>query len=80
MPPRRVVTGRSKEPRKRFAEELRLPRAQKGDSLRKLGEVLGRDASLSGKRESGKNPQGPALVFSATAWGFFVAAVKSRAV
>ncbi|MBM4790815.1 DUF397 domain-containing protein [Streptomyces sioyaensis] len=27
-----------------------------------------------------KNPQGPALVFSATAWGSFVAAVKNRAV
>ncbi|PJJ01039.1 uncharacterized protein DUF397 [Streptomyces sp. 2333.5] len=27
-----------------------------------------------------KNPQGPALVFSAAAWGSFVAAVKSRAV
>ncbi|QTZ91139.1 DUF397 domain-containing protein [Streptomyces auratus] len=27
-----------------------------------------------------KNPQGPALVFSATAWGSFVAAVKNSAV
>ncbi|MEV6565561.1 DUF397 domain-containing protein [Streptomyces kronopolitis] len=27
-----------------------------------------------------KNPQGPALVFSATAWGSFVAAVRNSAV
>ncbi|WP_432004266.1 DUF397 domain-containing protein [Streptomyces sioyaensis] len=27
-----------------------------------------------------KNPQGPALVFSASAWGSFVAAVKNSAV
>ncbi|MFI9079247.1 DUF397 domain-containing protein [Streptomyces sioyaensis] len=27
-----------------------------------------------------KNPQGPALVFSATAWGSFVTAVKNSAV
>ncbi|MFD9210470.1 helix-turn-helix domain-containing protein [Streptomyces sioyaensis] len=62
MPPRRVVTGRSKEPRKRFAEELRLLRAQKGDSLRKLGEVLGWDASLFGKMESGKTIGSPEVV------------------
>ncbi|MEV6565562.1 helix-turn-helix domain-containing protein [Streptomyces kronopolitis] len=62
MPPRRGVTGRSKEPRKRFAEELRLLRAQKGDSLRKLAEVLGWDASLFGKMESGKTIGGPEVV------------------
>ncbi|GFE18009.1 transcriptional regulator [Streptomyces glebosus] len=62
MPPRRVVTGRSKEPRKRFAEELRLLRAQKGDSLRKLGEVLGWDASLFGKMESGTTIGSPEVV------------------
>ena len=33
MPPRRVVTGRSQEPRQRFAEELRLLRAQSGETL-----------------------------------------------
>ncbi|MGG2466004.1 helix-turn-helix domain-containing protein [Streptomyces sp. RGM 3693] len=62
MPPRRVVTGRSSEPRRRFAEELRLLRTQKGDSLRKLGEVLGWDASLFGKMESGKTLGSPEVV------------------
>ncbi|MGG7572191.1 helix-turn-helix domain-containing protein [Streptomyces sirii] len=62
MPPRRVVTGRSQEPRRRFAEELRLLRAQKGDSLRKLGEVLGWDASLFGKMESGQTLGSPEVV------------------
>ncbi|USA01893.1 helix-turn-helix domain-containing protein [Streptomyces lydicamycinicus] len=59
MPPRRAVTGRSQEPRQRFVEELRLLRAQKGDSLRQLGEVLGWDWSLFGKMESGQTIGGP---------------------
>ncbi|MEU3990624.1 helix-turn-helix transcriptional regulator [Streptomyces platensis] len=59
MPPRRAVTGRSQEPRQRFAEELRLLRAQKGDSLRQLGEALGWDWSLFGKMESGQTIGGP---------------------
>ncbi|MFG2529068.1 helix-turn-helix transcriptional regulator [Streptomyces sp. NPDC048516] len=59
MPPRRAVTGRSQEPRQRFIEELRLLRAQKGDSLRKLGEVLGWDWSLFGKMESGQTIGSP---------------------
>ncbi|MFF9788733.1 helix-turn-helix domain-containing protein [Streptomyces nigrescens] len=59
MPPRRAVTGRSQEPRKRFVEELRLLRAQKGDSLRQLGDVLGWDWSLFGKMESGQTLGGP---------------------
>ncbi|MFP3989034.1 helix-turn-helix transcriptional regulator [Streptomyces sp. E11-3] len=62
MPPRRVVTGRSQEPRQRFAEELRLLRSQSGDSLRKLGEVLGWDWSLFGKMESGETLGGPEVV------------------
>ncbi|CAL9456730.1 hypothetical protein SUDANB106_02575 [Streptomyces sp. enrichment culture] len=53
MPPRRVVTGRSQEPRRRFAEELRTLRTERGDSLRKLGDALGWDWSLFGKMESG---------------------------
>lgn len=53
MPPRRAVTGRSQEPRQRYAEELRLLRTQRGESLRQLGEALGWDASLFGKIESG---------------------------
>ncbi|BCK69425.1 transcriptional regulator [Streptomyces libani subsp. rufus] len=59
MPPRRAVTGRSQEPRQRYAEELRLLRAQKGDSLRQLGEALGWDWSLFGKMESGQTIGGP---------------------
>lgn len=59
MPPRRAVTGRSQEPRQRFVEELRLLRAQKGDSLRQLGEVLGWDWSLFGKMEGGQTLGGP---------------------
>ncbi|MFK0293138.1 helix-turn-helix domain-containing protein [Streptomyces sp. NPDC090442] len=62
MPPRRVVTGRSPDPRRRFAEELRLLREQKGDSLRRLAEVLGWDASLFGKMESGKTLGSPEVV------------------
>ncbi|BDH15871.1 helix-turn-helix domain-containing protein [Streptomyces hygroscopicus] len=59
MPPRRAVTGRSQEPRQRFVEELRLLRAQKGDSLRQLGEVLGWDWSLFGKMEAGQTIGSP---------------------
>ncbi|MYT33527.1 MULTISPECIES: helix-turn-helix transcriptional regulator [unclassified Streptomyces] len=62
MPPRRVVTGRSPEPRRRFAEELRLLRAEKGDSLRQLSEVLGWDASLFGKMENGRTLGSPEVV------------------
>ncbi|SFJ82507.1 helix-turn-helix domain-containing protein [Streptomyces pini] len=59
MPPRRVVTGRSQEPRRRFAEELRTLRTERGDSLRKLGEALGWDWSLFGKLESGQTIGSP---------------------
>ncbi|WP_330317595.1 helix-turn-helix transcriptional regulator [Streptomyces platensis] len=59
MPPRRAVTGRSQEPRQRYVEELRLLRAEKGDSLRQLGEALGWDWSLFGKMESGQTLGGP---------------------
>ncbi|MFE1171521.1 helix-turn-helix transcriptional regulator [Streptomyces sp. NPDC058773] len=59
MPPRRAVTGRSQEPRQRYVEELRLLRAQKGDSLRQLGEALGWDWSLFGKMEKGETLGGP---------------------
>ncbi|WP_431781885.1 helix-turn-helix domain-containing protein [Streptomyces chumphonensis] len=53
MPQRRVVTGRSQEPRQRFAEELRRLRSQKGITLRQLGERMGWDWSLFGKMEKG---------------------------
>ncbi|MFJ8675063.1 helix-turn-helix domain-containing protein [Streptomyces sp. NPDC093589] len=62
MPPRRAVTGRSQEPRQRFAEELRLLRAQKGDSLRQLGEILGWDSSLFGKMEKAQTLGSPEVV------------------
>lgn len=62
MPPRRVVTGRSQEPRLRFTEELRALRVQSGDSLRRLGEVLGWDWSLFGKMEKGETLGGPEVV------------------
>lgn len=59
MPARRVVTGRSQEPRKRFAEELRLLRTSRGESLRKLGDTLGWDWSLFSKMEKGETLGGP---------------------
>lgn len=62
MPRRRMVTGRSQDPRKRFVEELRRLRLERGDSLRKLGEVLGWDWSLFGKMEGGETLGGPETV------------------
>lgn len=62
MPARRVVTGRSQQPRKRFAEELRLLRNGRGESLRELSERLGWDASTLGKMESGANLGSPEVV------------------
>ncbi|MFF4901151.1 helix-turn-helix domain-containing protein [Streptomyces sp. NPDC001068] len=62
MPQRRVVTGRSQEPRQRFAEELRHLRAERGVSLRELAEELGWDASNFGKMESGRTLGSPELV------------------
>ncbi|AXG77527.1 helix-turn-helix domain-containing protein [Streptomyces paludis] len=53
MPGRRIVTGRSQEPRLRFSEELGLLREQKKLSLRKLAEALGWDHSLFSKMETG---------------------------
>ncbi|MER8045342.1 helix-turn-helix transcriptional regulator [Streptomyces sp. NPDC094032] len=62
MPPRRVITGRSQEPRKRFAEELRKLRQERRISLRKLGDVVGWDASLFSKMEQGETIGGPEVV------------------
>ncbi|WP_406839270.1 helix-turn-helix domain-containing protein [Streptomyces sp. AHU1] len=62
MPQRRVVTGRSQEPRRRFAEELRTLRAGSGTSLRALGERLGWDWSLFGKMENGETLGSPEVV------------------
>jgi len=62
MPAGRAVTGRSREPRARFAEELRLLRTQRGASLRQTGERLGWDWSLFGKMENGETLGGPEVV------------------
>jgi transcriptional regulator with XRE-family HTH domain len=62
MPQRRVVTGRSQEPRQRFAEELRTLRLAGGMSLRQLGERLGWDWSLFGKTEKGETLGSPEVV------------------
>ncbi|MFG2998780.1 helix-turn-helix domain-containing protein [Streptomyces sp. NPDC048340] len=62
MPQRRVITGRSQEPRQRFAEELRTLGTGSGASLRQLGERLGWDWSLFGKMEKGETLGGPEVV------------------
>ncbi|MGW7405069.1 helix-turn-helix domain-containing protein [Streptomyces sp. NPDC054833] len=62
MPPRRVITGRSQEPRRRFAEELRLLRTERGLSLRELAKAVGWDPSQFGKMESGQTLGGPEVV------------------
>ncbi|MFJ7421051.1 helix-turn-helix domain-containing protein [Streptomyces uncialis] len=62
MPPRRVITGRSQQPRQRFAEELRSLRTGRGTSLRQLGERLGWDWSLFGKMEKGETLGSPEVV------------------
>lgn len=62
MSQRRAITGRSQEPRQRFAEELRTLRAGSGLSLRALGERLGWDWSLFGKMEKGETLGSPEVV------------------
>ncbi len=62
MPQRVVVTALSSEPRKRFAQELRRLRTQRGLSLRDLQKAVGWDASLFGKMESGGTLGGPEVV------------------
>ncbi len=62
MPQRRAITGRSQEPRARFAEELRLLRLGRGVSLRGVAEVVGWDASQFGKMENGHTLGGPEIV------------------
>ena len=53
MSQRRTVTSLSRQPRARFAEELKALREANGDSLRQLGEKVGWDFSLFGKMENG---------------------------
>ncbi|EFF91783.1 xre family toxin-antitoxin system, antitoxin component [Streptomyces sp. e14] len=62
MPPRQVITGRSQEPRKRFAEELRLLRHERSLSLRNLAKAVGWDPSQFGKMETGETMGGPEIV------------------
>ncbi|WP_149183684.1 helix-turn-helix transcriptional regulator [Streptomyces sp. TRM49041] len=62
MGKRRVITGRSQEPRQRYAEELRRLRTERGQSLRQLGERLGWDWSLFGKMEKGETLGSPDVV------------------
>ena len=62
MPQRLVVTERSHEPRKRFAEESRRLRVERGLTLRDLMKAVGWDASLFGKMERGGTLGGPEVV------------------
>ncbi|MGX9890271.1 helix-turn-helix domain-containing protein [Streptomyces sp. NPDC002276] len=62
MPQRLVVTEMSHEPRKRFAEELRRLRSERGLTLRDLMRAVGWDASLFGKMERGGTLGGPEVV------------------
>jgi transcriptional regulator with XRE-family HTH domain len=62
MPQRLVVTELSHEPRKRFAEEVRRLRVERGLSLRDLSKAVGWDSSLFGKMESGNTLGGPEVV------------------
>ncbi|MFE1438336.1 helix-turn-helix transcriptional regulator [Streptomyces sp. NPDC058739] len=61
MPPRRAITGRSQEPRLRFAEELRSLRAERGLSLRELADAAGWDSSTFSKLENGRTLGGPEI-------------------
>ncbi|MGW1164861.1 helix-turn-helix domain-containing protein [Streptomyces sp. NPDC002550] len=59
MPARKVVTGRSQEPRRRYAEELHRLRTSRGLSLRGLANAVGWDPSLFKKLESGETLGSP---------------------
>lgn len=62
MPQRVAVTALSHEPRKRFAEEVKRLRTERGLSLRDLSKVVGWDPSLFGKMERGNTLGGPEVV------------------
>ncbi|MGW7252949.1 helix-turn-helix domain-containing protein [Streptomyces sp. NPDC054834] len=62
MPQRLVITGRSQEPRGRYAEELRRLRTERGLSLRDLAKEVGWDSSQFSKMESGRTLGGPEVV------------------
>nr|WP_075733876.1 helix-turn-helix transcriptional regulator [Streptomyces acidiscabies] len=62
MPARRTITGLSGDPRKRFAEELRKARLERGLSLRDLARDLGWVASLFSRMENEITLGGPEVV------------------
>ncbi|MER5216139.1 helix-turn-helix transcriptional regulator [Streptomyces sp. NPDC002838] len=62
MPQRLMITGRSQEPRGRFAEELRRLRRERSLSLRDLAKEVGWDSSQFSKMESGRTLGGPEVV------------------
>ncbi|MBU7596295.1 helix-turn-helix domain-containing protein [Streptomyces sp. P38-E01] len=62
MPIRRAVTGRSQEPRARFAEELRSCRRRHGKTLREVGAAITWDHSHLGRMELGETLGGPEMV------------------
>lgn len=62
MPIRRAVTGRSQEPRARFAEELRICRQAHGKTLREVGDAITWDFSHLGRMELGETLGGPEMV------------------
>ncbi|WP_130799549.1 helix-turn-helix domain-containing protein [Streptomyces otsuchiensis] len=62
MPPRRAITGRSQEPRARFAEELRALRRESGLSLREVGQAITYDFTHVARMETGESLGGPELV------------------
>ncbi|MEU2059491.1 helix-turn-helix transcriptional regulator [Streptomyces sp. NPDC013455] len=62
MPQRLTITERSPEPRKRYAEELRRLRTERGLSLRALAKAAGWDPSLFSKMENGQTLGGPEVV------------------
>ncbi|WP_103502437.1 MULTISPECIES: helix-turn-helix transcriptional regulator [unclassified Streptomyces] len=61
MPSRRALSGKSQEPRRRYAEELRALRTAKGLSLRELGAAITYDFTHLGRMELGESLGGPEL-------------------
>jgi len=64
MPARRTITGLSGDPRKRFAEELRKARTERGLRLRDLERDLGWVASLFSRMENEITLGGPEVVMA----------------
>lgn len=62
MPPRKTITGLSNEPRRRFAEQVRILRRQSGETLGQLAERLGWDKSTLSRVERGESLGSPEIV------------------